>query len=83
MNVTLKYFASIREAIGQPSEWVQTQSKTIGELRAELAQRSPAYALAFAPERPMRAALNQVMVDASAPISEGAEIAFFPPVTGG
>jgi molybdopterin synthase sulfur carrier subunit len=28
-------------------------------------------------------ALNQVMVDESAALSEGAEVAFFPPVTGG
>lgn len=31
----------------------------------------------------LRCALNQVMADESAEVPEGAEVAFFPPVTGG
>jgi molybdopterin synthase sulfur carrier subunit len=31
----------------------------------------------------VRASLNQVMVDETAPLAPGAEVAFFPPVTGG
>ena len=35
-NVNLKYFASIREAIGQGSERVATQAVTLQALRDEL-----------------------------------------------
>jgi sulfur-carrier protein len=31
----------------------------------------------------LRCALNQVMADETTPVPDGAEVAFFPPVTGG
>ena len=83
MNVTLKYFASIREAIGQGSESVSTQTATLQALRDELIARGGAYAEALAHGRAVRMALNQDLCDASAALSEGCEVAFFPPVTGG
>ena len=42
-----------------------------------------AYADSLAHGRSLRMALNQVMSPESAQLSEGAEVAFFPPVTGG
>ena len=83
MKVTLKYFASIREAIGQGSEAVETKAATCGALRDELVARGGAYAAALAPGKAVRMALDQVMSDPSAPLREGCEVAFFPPVTGG
>jgi molybdopterin synthase sulfur carrier subunit len=83
MNVTLKYFASIREAIGQGSESVSTQAATLKDLRDELIARGGAYAEALARGRAVRMALNQDLCDESAALSEGCEVAFFPPVTGG
>jgi molybdopterin synthase sulfur carrier subunit len=82
-NVNLKYFASIREAIGQGSESVSTQTATLQALRDELIARGGAYAEALAHGRAVRMALNQDLCDASAALSEGCEVAFFPPVTGG
>jgi molybdopterin synthase sulfur carrier subunit len=83
MKVQLKYFASIREAVGQGSESVETSAATLGALRDELVARGGAYATALARGKSVRLALDQVMADESAPLREGAEVAFFPPVTGG
>jgi molybdopterin synthase sulfur carrier subunit len=83
MQVTVKYFASIREAIGTGSEAIDTQAATLGALRDELLARGGAHAEALARTRAVRLALNQVMADESAPLTAGAEVAFFPPVTGG
>jgi len=83
MNVTIRYFASIRETIGIGSESVQTHAHTLAALRDELIARGGAHAEALARGRAVRASLNQTMVDEAAALQEGAEIAFFPPVTGG
>jgi molybdopterin synthase sulfur carrier subunit len=83
MQVTVKYFASIREAIGTGSETIHTQADTLGALRDELLARGGAHAEALARSRAVRLALNQVMADESASLAPGAEVAFFPPVTGG
>jgi len=83
MQVTVKYFASIREAIGTGSETLDTQATTLGALRDQLLARGGAHAEALARCRAVRLALNQVMADESAPLAAGAEVAFFPPVTGG
>lgn len=83
MIVTLKYFASVREALGCASETWATQALNAGALRDELIARGGAYAQALARGRALRLALDQRMADESAPLHEGAEVAFFPPVTGG
>ena len=83
MKVTIKYFASIREAIGQGSEVRDTAATTLAGLRDELLASTPAHAASLARGRSVRMALNQVMSDETAPLSEGCEVAFFPPVTGG
>ena len=83
MKLTVKYFASIREAIGRPGEAVDTGSADLAALRDELIARGGAHAQALARGKPVRMALNQVMSDEAAPLSEGCEVAFFPPVTGG
>ncbi|SDM71281.1 MoaD/ThiS family protein [Polaromonas sp. JS666] len=83
MKVTVKYFASIREAIGQGSELRDTRATTLAALRDELLAATPAHAASLARGRSVRMALNQVMCDETAALSEGCEVAFFPPVTGG
>ena len=82
MLVTIKYFASIREAIGQASEQRETAATHLAGLRDELLAASPAYAC-LGRGRAVRMALGQVMSDESAALVEGCEVAFFPPVTGG
>lgn len=83
MKVQVRYFASIREAIGQGSEPVQTQAATVGALRDELIARGGAHADSLARGKAVRAALNQAMCDDTAALVDGCEVAFFPPVTGG
>jgi molybdopterin synthase sulfur carrier subunit len=83
MKVQLRYFASIREALGTGSETVETQALTLAALRAELVARGGAHADALSPGRAVRVALNQAMSDESAALTDGAEVGFFPPVTGG
>ena len=82
MQIHLRYFAALREALG-PAESVTTRASTVGALRDELIARGGAHADALGRGRPLRAALGQVMCDESTPLQEGAEVAFFPPVTGG
>jgi sulfur-carrier protein len=83
MKITIKYFASIREAIGLGSEVRNTDAATLAALRDELLLASPAPAHALARGKSVRLALDQVMTDESAPLKDGSEVAFFPPVTGG
>jgi len=83
MKVTLRYFASVRETIGTGSESLDTQVSTLGALRDELIARGGLHAEALARGKLVRLALNQNMADESAALTEGAEIGFFPPVTGG
>ncbi len=82
MKLQVRYFASIREALGT-GEALDTQAATLGALRDELIARGGAHAEALARGRALRVALDQVMADESAALREGAEVAFFPPVTGG
>lgn len=83
MKVHIKYFASIREAIGQGSESLDTSAPTLAALRDALIARGGAYAEVLARGKAVRVALNQTLCDESASLVEGAEVAFFPPVTGG
>jgi molybdopterin synthase sulfur carrier subunit len=83
MNITVRYFAAIREALGVSAELVvATDAPTLAALRDELIARGGAYA-ALARDKAVRMALDQVMSDETATLADGAEVAFFPPVTGG
>jgi len=83
MKVNVKYFASIREAVGRGNEAVETGAASIGALRDELIARGGPHAASLARGRAVRAALDQVMSNEDAALAEGCEVAFFPPVTGG
>lgn len=82
LKVHLRYFASVREALGCGSETWQTAATTVGDLRAELLTRGEAYQCLSA-DKPVRMALNQVMCPPAAALTDGCEVGFFPPVTGG
>ncbi len=83
MKIQLRYFASIREAIGSGSETLETSATSLAALRDELIARGGAHAEALARGRAVRVSINQTMADESAALTDGAEVAFFPPVTGG
>jgi len=85
MKLELRFFASIREALGisQESATIPASVKTIADLRAHLIERGNPWAEVLADGKVLRCALNQHMVDANTALQDGAEVAFFPPVTGG
>jgi molybdopterin synthase sulfur carrier subunit len=85
MKLELRFFASIREALGISQEeiTIPDKVKTIADLRVFLAERGDPWAEVLAQGKVLRCALNQQMVDASTALKENAEVAFFPPVTGG
>ena len=83
MRVNVRYFASIRESIGVSVEALDTAALTLAVLRDELIARGGVHAESLARGRAVRMALNQLMCDETAALEEGAEVAFFPPVTGG
>jgi len=78
------YFASLREALGRSDESLPVpDAATVAALIESLRARGGAWSSAFAPNRAVRAAVNQDMVQPAAAIKAGDEVAFFPPVTGG
>jgi molybdopterin synthase sulfur carrier subunit len=83
MKVTVRYFASIREAIGHGSEVIETDVTTVEALRDLLFTRDAKYQEALSTERAVRMALNQSVCDGTALLQDNCEVAFFPPVTGG
>ena len=85
MTITILYFAGLREALGTHRETVELPPgiATAGHLRSWLAGRGGRWSEQLVEGRAVRVAVNQVMATPDAPVPEGAEVAFFPPVTGG
>ncbi|MEO8407231.1 MAG: molybdopterin converting factor subunit 1 [Oxalobacteraceae bacterium] len=85
MNIQLRFFASIRETLGTSQESLNLpqQVRTVGDVRHFLIARGGPWAECLAEGRMLRMAYNQVMTEPETLISEGCEVAFFPPVTGG
>jgi molybdopterin synthase sulfur carrier subunit len=84
VKLRLLFFASLREALGTSGETLALPPAigSIGALRAHLAARGGNWARVAAGGN-VRCALDQTMVDDAAKLRDGAEVAFFPPVTGG
>ncbi len=83
MNIRVRYFASIREALGGGEQVTLPDGSTAAALREQLIARSPQHAAALGTSRALRCAVDQTLSDGSAVLRDGAEVAFFPPVTGG
>ena len=84
MKVTVLYFAGLREALDCAQEPLELPPNvlTLGDLRAHIAQRGEPWS-ALTSMRNLRMAQNQTMATTEAALTNGDEIAFFPPVTGG
>jgi len=78
MSVTVLYFASLRDAAGVDSE-VLDRPESLAALYQSLRAR---HGFSLAPER-LRVAIDGAFSDWDATVSDGAEIAFMPPVSGG
>jgi molybdopterin synthase sulfur carrier subunit len=82
--LTVLYFARLRDQLGTREETLALPEgvTTLGELRAWLGQRGPAWQTALTSPG-IFMAINQQVVTADAALCGHEEVAFFPPVTGG
>ena len=79
INVTLRYFAMLRESAGVESEDLSTSSETPKELYAEL-RETHGFSLEATE---LRVAVNGEFAELDDTLTKGDEIAFIPPVSGG
>lgn len=75
----------MREALGVADEQADVPDSvtTVGDVRAWLRVRGGAWAETLSEGRALRMACNHEMTDPDTRLTEGCEVAFFPPVTGG
>ena len=77
MAITVRFFASLREELGQAETEVTFQPDlTVTKVWEQATNRYPTPAN-------MLSAVNQKYTDGLHPVQDGDEVAFFPPVTGG
>ncbi|KHT45737.1 molybdopterin synthase [Vibrio sinaloensis] len=80
--IKVLFFAQTRELVGVDELEVECQFETVEALRAHLATQEGKWDLALEPGK-LLAAVNQSIVPLDHSLTEGDEVAFFPPVTGG
>jgi molybdopterin converting factor subunit 1 len=78
-QLTVQYYALLREQAGRREEALRSSARTPRELYGELAARYP---FTLAPEQ-LRVAVNAEFADWSTPLHEGDAVVFIPPVAGG
>ena len=81
--VTVRFFASLREAVGRDSLRLELDDASLAGVRARLAQELTAAQLEVVAAAGVQVAVNQAIVQDDAQLASGDEIAFLPPVTGG
>jgi len=81
----IRYFAWVRERIGKPEEDLTPPAAvvTVADLLGWLKTRGPEYEWALEKSEFIRVALDHIHAAPDATIAEAAEIALFPPMTGG
>ncbi len=80
--IRVLFFAQIKEVIGVGEYVVSDEFQTVAQLRDHLATLGDKWALALQAGK-LLVAINQTLSEWDAPLSDGDEVAFFPPVTGG
>ena len=83
MKVAVRYFASLREALGSGESVEVADGSDVAALRDALAGRGGRHAEGLGRHRAVRASRNLVLCAEATPLEDGDEIGFFPPVTGG
>jgi len=82
--ITLCFFARYRERLGVTQEQLAVDTPlTVSQLLEHLAGRGGAWREIFECPRGVMVAINQEMASSESRIDDGAEVAVFPPVTGG
>ena len=81
--IRVMFFASIREALATSDVELQPDGiARVADVLSELRRRGPRWEQTLGAENVLMA-VNQTMVEPSADVADGDEVAFFPPVTGG
>ena len=83
MKVDVRYFASLREALGGTEAVEVGEGSSVGALRDALAARGGRHAEVLGRQKAVRSARNRILCAESVSLGEGDEVGFFPPVTGG
>ena len=83
MKVAVRYFASVREALGTGEDVAVAAGASIAALRDALVARGGRHAEALGRQRVLRSARNRVLCAEDTPLDDGDEVGFFPPLTGG
>lgn len=83
MSIQLRFFASLREALGDRAELEAASPMTVADARDALIARGEPWSGALARGRAVRCAVNKTLCDERTEVKPGDELAFFPPVTGG
>ncbi len=78
MNVTVRYFAGMRDRMGKADEKISVESDvaTVADVWSQVSEGQSL------PDSTL-IAINMEYTDSTASVSDGDEVAFFPPVTGG
>jgi len=80
--INIRFFAFLRERLGTDTlDYEFTDEKTVSDIKHKLIARGEPWTLLA--EQDVLIALNQTLTSESSTVSDGDEIAFFPPVTGG
>jgi molybdopterin converting factor subunit 1 len=79
MQLTIQYFAILREQAGRSQEILETAAATPADLYAELVAR---YGFTLAREQ-LKVAVNSDFADWSRRLTAGDSVVFIPPVAGG
>ena len=83
MKVEVRYFASLREALGSSEAVELGEGTSVGALRDTLVARGGRHAEVLGRQKAVRSAVNRVLCAETARLGEDDEVGFFPPVTGG
>ncbi len=83
MTLRILYFARLRERFGTAEETLDFAGATAADLVAQLQTRGGVWAEELGAGRAFRVAVNQDIVALDATLPDHAEVAIFPPVTGG
>jgi sulfur-carrier protein len=83
--INLKYFASLKEHLGVSHEAMElpASAANVNALVQALHARGGKWQEQFVVSSNIKVAVNHVMTGFDAPLRDGDEVAFFPPVTGG